>query len=271
MERKPRLFIGCSTESLHIADAINANLDHSSEVTIWRNGTFKLANNSIDSLTEKASSVDFAAFIFSPDDIAIIRNNEEKIVRDNVIFELGLFIGTIGKQRCFIIKPRNIDLHFPTDLLGVTTADYEPNRSDGDIASALNFVCSLIKKEIAALGLINHIRNYSSNPLSITYPSEELTDIDFCVLASLMSTATSSPSGLALWEIKNAVNDKTPKVDISSIKLGKLGYIQKENDVDNNGWDYYAYKISQNGLEILLKNEQRLYKLYEHEADDLPF
>ncbi|PRY14974.1 putative nucleotide-binding protein with TIR-like domain [Pontibacter ummariensis] len=273
MERKPRLFIGCSAESLIIADAINENLDHSCEVTIWRNGTFRLANNTIDSLTEKALSVDFSVFIFSPDDLATIRDNEEKVVRDNVIFELGLFIGTIGKQRCFIVKPRGVDLHFPTDLLGVTTADYEPNRSDGDITSALNYACTLIKKEVDRLGLIRGAGTYTSTVSNLQVRDEDLTDIDFRVLAALMSTATSSPSGLALWEIKNVLNNKTPKVDVSSIKLERLGYLEKENDVDHNGWDYYAYKISQNGLEIILRNEQKLYSLYEptSEDNDLPF
>ena len=208
MERKPRLFIGCSTESLKIADAINENLDHSCEVTIWRNGTFRLANNTIDSLTEKAASVDFAVFIFSPDDIATIRDNEEKVVRDNVIFELGLFIGTIGKQRCFIVKPRGIVLHFPTDLLGITTADYEPNRLDGDITSALNYSCTLIKKEVERLGLMRGAGTFTSNNSSLQVQNEDLPDIDFRVLAALMSTATNSPNGLALWEIKNVLQNQ---------------------------------------------------------------
>jgi len=271
MERKPRLFIGCSTESLNIADAINENLDHSCEVTIWRNGTFKLSNNTIDSLTEKASSVDFAAFIFSPDDIATVRNAEEKVVRDNVIFELGLFIGTIGKQRCFIVKPRNVDLHFPTDLLGITTTDYEPKRSDGDVTSALTFACSLIKKEIEGLGLIKSISTYKTPNPNLQITDVKLSEIDFKFLAVLIATATDSPTGLSLWHIKETLKIRDPRVDIASIKMEKLGLIQKENDVDGNGEDIYAYKISQDGLSILLKEEQRLYKLYEVEEEDLPF
>ncbi|MFD2999870.1 TIR domain-containing protein [Pontibacter toksunensis] len=271
MERKPRLFIGCSTESLDIADAINANLDHSYEVTIWRNGTFKLANSTIDSLTEKASSVDFAVFIFSPDDIATIRSNEEKIVRDNVIFELGLFIGTLGKQRCFIIKPRNVDLHFPTDLLGVTAADFEPNRSDGDIASALNYSCTLIKREIDNIGVLRRINTYKNSNFNKVSVDHNLSDIDFRLLSVLITTYTNSPRGYSLWQVKNELNIQDPRIDLSVIKLERLGLVQKENDVDGNDEEYYSYKITQDGLNVILKDEQKLYSLYEAKSDDLPF
>ncbi|HAS8291268.1 TPA: hypothetical protein I7707_21480, partial [Vibrio vulnificus] len=134
--RKPRLFIASSAESLPIAEAVNVNLDHDFEVTIWKNGTFKLSSSTIDDLVEKSSTVDFALFIFAPDDITSIRSRKEHVVRDNVIFEMGLFVGAIGKSRSFILKPRNVEMHLPTDLLGVTPADYEATRSDNDLVSA---------------------------------------------------------------------------------------------------------------------------------------
>ena len=72
-------------------------------------------------------------FIFSPDDIINIRGENSNITRDNVIFELGLFIGRLGKDRCYIVMPDNCDdLRIPTDLLGITLATYECNRSDNN-------------------------------------------------------------------------------------------------------------------------------------------
>ena len=154
--RKPRLFIASSVESFQIAEAVNVNLDHECEVTIWKNGTFKLSSTTIEDLVAKSSSVDFALFIFAPDDIATIRERKEHVVRDNVLFEMGLFIGAIGKERSFILKPRNQEMHLPTDLLGTTPADYDANRSDGDLVSSTNRACSLIKTEIERIGLIDY-------------------------------------------------------------------------------------------------------------------
>jgi predicted transcriptional regulator len=275
MNRKPRLFIGSSIESLSIADAVNLNLDHQVEVTIWRNGTFELSNNTIDSLTKKAKSVDFALFIFSPDDMAVIRNQQKTIVRDNVLFELGLFIGAIGKERCFILKPRGIDLHFPTDLLGVTPADYEPNRSDGDLASAVNHACVLMKNQMEKLQPITEAQT-SINPNKLTVSVSGIKRRDYIVLSQLLSTATENPAGYSLNMVKNNLRDQSGLIDLSIIRLEKLGYIERRNDSDMNGYEYYTYTITNEGIELLLENEEELFPTQEPVRecafdDDIPF
>ncbi|MFV9644805.1 MAG: TIR domain-containing protein [Desulfobacterales bacterium] len=258
MNRKPRIFIGSSVESLSIADAVNLNLDHQAEVTIWRNGTFDLSSNTIDSLEKKAKSVDFSLFIFSPDDIVIIRNQEKVAVRDNIVFELGLFIGALGKERCFILKPRGVDLHLPTDLLSVTPADYEPNRSDGDLASAVNHACVLIKNQMEKLQPLRHVQK-PPQPLKNTVDViSELNATDFSVLKELVSTFTASPNGYSIYVIKNNLKNQSYEVDLSAIKLEKLGYIEKRNESDYDGNEYYAYKITNEGVEILLQREKEI-------------
>lgn len=75
---KPKVFIGSSTEGLKIANAIQAQLERSCEITIWKDGVFKLAENSLESLENILIDMEYAIFVFSPDDISKIRN-EEKI------------------------------------------------------------------------------------------------------------------------------------------------------------------------------------------------
>src|SRR5690348_9736343 len=133
--RKPRIFIASSVESLPIAEAATVNLDREFEVSPWPAGTFKLSSTAVDDLATKASSVDFALFVFSPEDLVVIRNKTEHVARDNVVFELGLFIGAIGRERCFILKPRGQELHLPSDLAGINYADFEPIRTDKDMES----------------------------------------------------------------------------------------------------------------------------------------
>ncbi|ENX09369.1 TIR domain-containing protein [Acinetobacter courvalinii] len=258
--RKPRLFIASSVESLAIAEAVNVNLDHEFEVTLWKNGTFKLSSSAIDDLVEKSSFVDFALFIFAPDDISTIRSRNEHVVRDNVIFEMGLFVGAIGKSRSFILKPRNIEMHLPTDLLGVTPADYDANRSDGDLVSATNRACSLIKSEVERLGLINHERLSESKKIIANPTNYELKEQDYKFLAACLQSHTADPVGLPFHRISNNFRGTNEAaLQISLIKLERMGYLNKTVETDEHeGYDFYAYSITEMGIDILLQNEELL-------------
>lgn len=73
-------------------------------------------------------------------------------MRDNVIFELGLFMGRLGKESCFFVVPRGHEnLRLPSDLIGVKPATFNPDRQDGNLQSALGAACTEISKAIKAL------------------------------------------------------------------------------------------------------------------------
>ncbi len=256
---------------------MNVNLDYHFEVTIWKNGTFKLSSSMIEDLVEKSSAVDFALFIFAPDDITTIRNRNEHVVRDNVIFEMGLFVGAIGKSRSFVLKPRDIDMHLPTDLLGVTPADFDANRSDGDLVSATNRACSLIKSEVERLGLINHASLSETRAIIANPASYELREQDYKLLATCLQSHTADPVGLPFHRISNnfrGVNEAI--LQISLVKLERMGLISKSIETDQqNGYDFYAYSITELGVDELLKNEEVLQSKAPKPADsfeeDIPF
>jgi len=151
---KPRLFIGSSVEGLNIAYAAQQNLQHSAEVTVWDQGVFNLSVSALDSLIKVLQSCDFSLFVFSPDDVIRIRDSEHPMIRDNVIFELGLFIGRLGKERCFILMPDKADdVRIPTDLIGMTPCTYETGRSDNSYQAATGPACHEIRKLITSKGL----------------------------------------------------------------------------------------------------------------------
>ncbi|MGY6771285.1 TIR domain-containing protein [Komagataeibacter sp. NFXK3] len=151
---KPRMFIASSADHLDLAYATQEGLEHDVEATVWNQGVFTLSRSTMSTLLDVLDESDFGLFIFAPSDVSAIKKVEKQTVRDNVIFELGLFIGRLGAERCFIIMPRGIDdLHLPTDLLGVTTASFEPSRQDGNLVAALGPACSRIRASLKRLGL----------------------------------------------------------------------------------------------------------------------
>lgn len=123
---KPRVFIASSTEALPVANAIHKNLEHVAHPEVWPHNSFKIGGYPLDSLLSKADEVDYAIFVFSPDDIVQVRGRTKSAPRDNVIFELGLFIGRLGQSRACIVKPRGQELAIPSDLAGLIAADYDP-------------------------------------------------------------------------------------------------------------------------------------------------
>lgn len=145
---KPKIFVGSSVEGVSIAYAIQENLDFFAEVTVWPQGVFDLSKFTLQSLIESLDKFDFSIFVFSPDDIKLIRNESQITVRDNVLFELGLFIGRLGLENSFVFLPVDSDIYLPTDLLGLTPAMYNLDRSDDNINAALGPACNKVRRRI---------------------------------------------------------------------------------------------------------------------------
>jgi predicted nucleotide-binding protein len=142
---KPKIFIGSSVEGLSIAYAVQNNLQYDGDVTVWNQGVFELSKTAIESLNDLIENTDFGIFVFSPDDMIKIKDRMQNTVRDNVIFELGLFIGKLSRKRTFIIIPDKTELRIPTDLIGITPGKFEINREDGNLEAATAPVCHQIR------------------------------------------------------------------------------------------------------------------------------
>lgn len=169
---KPRVFVGSSAEGLEVAEGIHYNLDHLAQVTPWSAGFFDLSAGALDTLLCSLDRFDFAIFVFSSDDILRIHGQEQPAPRDNVVFELGLFIGRLGRERCFLIVPRGAGLRLPTDLAGLIPGDYEPNREDGNLRAALVPACSDIKDAMRRLGRVGSPEEEEQPPLEAPQPTK---------------------------------------------------------------------------------------------------
>lgn len=149
---KPALFIGSSTEGLDFARAVRSLLTPDAEVTLWNEGFFLVGSTFIENLVNGLPRFDFAAVVLTPDDLVSSRDVTILGPRDNALFELGLFMGFLGRNRTFVVRPHGDGVKIPSDLAGLTTATYEWPRGDGNHKAAVGPACDSIREVIRSLG-----------------------------------------------------------------------------------------------------------------------
>lgn len=151
---KPSVFIGSSSESLMLAQELKKRLPSprtAMSVTLWTDGIFRASSSAIEDLLHQVNGTDFAILVLGQDDTIISRKVKTLAPRDNVIFELGLFMGVLGRPRTLIVKPKRLVTKIPSDLLGLTPLEYEPASLRG-LSASLAPVCTEIRNIIRRLG-----------------------------------------------------------------------------------------------------------------------
>ena len=143
--RVPRIFIASTSENLALAQRLKQALSGtSSDVNIWTDGIFVAGLTNIEALELELTRADFAILLLSPDDEVKSRGANSLAPRDNVILELGLFAGALGRRRALMVQPAKTSLKLPTDLLGVIPIKYS-----GDVVED---AASEVGKIVAELG-----------------------------------------------------------------------------------------------------------------------
>lgn len=148
---RSRVFIGSSTEGLHLAEAVQARLTHKAEVTLWNQGVFEAGSSYLGSLIQATTAFDFGVLVLTKDDVIHSRGAEKGAPRDNVMFELGLFVGALGRRRTFFLHNRESPPKIASDLAGIAGVTYS-ERDDGNLQAAVNPACLEIAHRIAELG-----------------------------------------------------------------------------------------------------------------------
>ncbi len=152
---KPAAFIGSSTEGLPFARAARTLLEPDAEITLWNEGFFRPGATFIDTLVNALARFDFAILTLTPDDLVVSRDREQLGPRDNILFELGLFMGRLGRERTFMLVEASLQLKLPSDLAGVNAAKYTWPRADSNYTAALGAACDDIRPVIQQLGFVD--------------------------------------------------------------------------------------------------------------------
>lgn len=138
----PKMFIISSSEAKADADAIFDDLKKDVFVKVWDQDVFFAGGYPLEALEAQLAQADFAVAIGAADDLTESRGKKAKTIRDNVVFELGLFMGKLTRFRAVLVHPKVPELKLPSDLHGLTVIPYE----EGDASTAATRIAPVCKK-----------------------------------------------------------------------------------------------------------------------------
>jgi len=127
------VFIGSSVQAIRIAEFAQRDLVNCCQPEVWTNDKFHSRDTPIESLFRMLDEFQFAVFVALPEDLTSKGGTEYHTVRDNVLFEMGLFLGRLGRERVFLITPRgsgDAKLHLPSDLTGIRPCHYDASAAN---------------------------------------------------------------------------------------------------------------------------------------------
>lgn len=149
---KIRVFIISSAEAREVARTVQNAFERDPFTTVvWTDDVFKVAHYTLQSLEDQVDTCDFAIAITHADDVTESRGTRWPAPRDNVIFELGLFMGRLGKSRAILMEPREEGIKLPSDFAGITTVPYRYVPGP-DAAALMAPACNKLRQHILALG-----------------------------------------------------------------------------------------------------------------------
>jgi len=149
---RPTVFVGSSREGIDIARAIQYQLKDVAFVKIWDEGVFGLMQGTLEGLVGALERFDFAVLVITPDDMVTSRKTRTQAPRDNILLELGLFIGRLGLRRTFALCSDDPRLKLPSDLAGVTIEKFHFPSGADEITSSLGPACYRIRHAIREFG-----------------------------------------------------------------------------------------------------------------------
>lgn len=154
MEQALRVFVASSSEQIAVARAVAKAIEDSSQldVKVWYEEVFEFSKTYIESLERELDLADFAVVVLTADDPGNVRKKDVNLPRDNVIYELGLFTGRLGRDRCFFFVDGDSDTKIASDLSGVKPVNFYLSPDPGDARKpSLSMQAAIVRKKMLSL------------------------------------------------------------------------------------------------------------------------
>jgi len=160
---KPKIFIGSSSAGLDAAKDAKTFLSSVADVFLWKDaGVWEPNRSTFDNLLRMSNYFDFGVFVATSDDLTMFKDKLVIEPRDNVILEMALFLGAIGKDKSFLLVEEGVKL--PSDFEGIYMPTFK--RKDSDSIKA---ACDELISKIEEHYQLGHLSLYPTTALAIGY------------------------------------------------------------------------------------------------------
>ena len=157
------IFIGSSASQIKLLRHVESLLGDIGKYVPWTSA-FTQNRSALDSLVKQTRLCDYAILIATKDDLVKTKGKRVTAPRDNVILEFGLFLGSIGLNRCYLLAEEGAKL--PSDLHGITVSTFTQEHG---IFNSLEIVVEGIKSQIIKTANDSELGLLPSTALAIGY------------------------------------------------------------------------------------------------------
>jgi hypothetical protein len=262
--RKKRIFIGSSSEELGLANAAKSILERDFEVTIWNDSVwdtsvFKINNNFLNDLLRASLQFDFGLLIVTTDDEVKYRGDLVMQPRDNVLFELGLFIGRLGLSKCAFVIDK--ELKVLSDITGISLARFEKSDTPSFV-SAVSQISELFRNQIHS-----DINFFPSSTLASGYFENlllptckfliendgfEVDGIKYkdCKIQVIIPNRLNPDVNLQFEQLKRGFNSK----NVSFHYAGRPRFISMETEIKDDKLVFIDFPTTLSGINYAISN-----------------
>ena len=162
IDLKPKIFIGSSTSGYAVAEEVKIYLKDEGDCHLWKeNGVWEPNRSTFENLMRMVGYFDFGVFVATLDDLTLTNDNIVIEARDNVILEMALFLGAMGRDKSFLLVEDGIKL--PSDFNGIYMPRFKRNEP-----LSIQDACETYAKKIQdAISNYKHSKNESHSWINI--------------------------------------------------------------------------------------------------------
>jgi hypothetical protein len=198
---KPSVFVGSSSEGLEVARAIQVQLADVSQAELWNESVLALSYGTLESLVQASDRFDFAVLVLTGDDLIVSRDVQQNAARDNVLIEFGLFTGSLGRERTFLLCCKDDNIKIPSNLAGMTFETFSRPSDDSKLITAVGPACVKIRTLIRKKGKADELGRLTR----VVETQEQRThDLESSITDILMSTVLDAYEYITLLKITGA-------------------------------------------------------------------